>query len=264
MCLKAQSSDTWVAWSCPHVPLQCKDTHKRLLSRLAEIKPKHVFLLGDLLEASPASRHPNEDKWTLDEEYESAAKYLMSIMAVCGPDAHYVWTLGNHDGNILAECRIDKRIRDMVDWSRHRLLGPVAAQWEQIPYSHRQVYRLGPITFRHGAEHGVNADRDQAVLFGTEHGLTVGGHTHRGFDVREAMLTSKIPLRKFFMNAGCHADWDKLGYMDRKSIAMWTHGLCVGDVSSAAVAQRKSRFSSPQWTARYEMWERGDGTSVTL
>lgn len=253
------TTDKWVAWSCPHVPIYCRDTHERLLSRLEQIKPKHVILLGDLLEASPASRHYNEDAWTLSEEYDCAAEYLTSIMRVCGPDANYVWLHGNHDANIQSMGRIDKRVRDLVDWHKHKTLGPVSSCWKQVPYSHRQVYRLGPITFRHGAEHGVNADRDQAVLYGVENGLTVSGHTHRGFNVREAMLTSKVPLKKFFMNAGTHADWDRMDYMSRKSIAMWTHGLCHGDVNSVAVKQSRAYFGSMQWTGEYECWARGSG-----
>lgn len=252
------AAETWIAWSCPHVPLFCRDTHRRLVETIRSLRPDHVILLGDLLEASPASKHPNEDQWTLRDEYDSAAEYLTSVMEAAGPDANYVWLHGNHDSNIQGICRIDRRIRDMVHWDRDPVLGPVARLWTQVPYSHRQVYRLGPVTFRHGAEHGVNADRDQAVLYGVENGLTVGGHTHRGHDVREAMLTSKVPLRKWYMNAGTHCDWDRMQYMERRSIAMWTHGVCVGDVSAAAVRQRRSRYASVQWDGRYELWDRGD------
>lgn len=213
-----------------------------------------MICLGDLLESDAASRFPNEASWTLRDEYESAADYLQQVMEVGGNEAEYVWLHGNHDDNIRAKGRIDPRIRDLCDWDHDRTLGTLLKSWKQVPYSARQSYRLGPVTFAHGAQHGVNSDRDQAVLYGTENGLYVSGHTHRGRDVQQALMTSKIPLRYWFANAGCTVDWKRLSYMDRKSVATWTHGYVYGESNAT---QHRANFASIQWDARHVVHKRG-------
>jgi predicted phosphodiesterase len=249
----------WMAISCPHVPLEDKDTKKWILSRAQEIKPDLFVLLGDGMEGSPPSRHPNEDTWTGLQEFAKFNDYLKDLREAAGNQARLVWTLGNHDFNWLDKCRVDKRLRGFVDWRANPDLIPETKHWQQLDYSHRQQFWYGPICFRHGAEHGLNCDRNQAAIYGGENKLVIGGHSHRGSDVREVMLTNTIPLRIYFANAGCGVDWTKLDYMNRRNYAMWTHSLLTGDVAEASVRHRARHYASIQWTANFELLKRGDG-----
>ena len=248
----------FAAWSCPHVPLQCNDTFKWTLDKLSSHKPDVVVMLGDLLEADAASIHPSDDnvEWDLNREFQTAAGYLQLVRDTCGPDATYVFLHGNHDDNILRADprRIPKKLRALCDFHNHIALGGELKYWKEISYGHEAVYRLGPVTFQHGSEHGINSDRDQCQLYAPENGLYICGHTHRPKVVQPAMMTARIPLKKWFANAGCQVDWSKLSYMDRKNKAAWGHGLVLGSANSA---HRRSHFATVQWEAQCHIKDMG-------
>jgi predicted phosphodiesterase len=250
-------STTWVAVSCPHVPLHCRKAHKTLVSRLQDLKPKYFILLGDGMDGAPASVHKHEHEWDALTEFEQFAKYLRSLREAAGNDTEFVWLHGNHDANYYAPHpdRIARSVRKLVHWDvAHTSLREEARLWKQVPYSHRQVFRLGPVTFQHGCEHGVNATRDQCQLYTPEYGLYVGGHTHRPEVVTPAMMTPRIPLNKHKCNAGCQLDFSRVDYMERKSMAAWGHAMAYGEANAD---KKRIRFGSVQWDANVEIWEMG-------
>jgi hypothetical protein len=67
-----------------------------MLRQLEDFKPDLVVHLGDLMEASPASRWANEDDWSAEDEYIASAGLLDAITGH-SPQAEHVWCMGNHD-----------------------------------------------------------------------------------------------------------------------------------------------------------------------
>ena len=247
----------WVAFSCVHAPLQHEPSIKRLLKEIANHRPHVVVCLGDLLDASPASRFPTEDQWGLLEEYEQAGRILERVREAASGDAErFVWLHGNHDQNILEPCRLPKRLRSLCDWhaSDNRLSRELqAGGWKEVGYSHRQVWRLGQVAFQHGAEHGVNAGRNLAQLYAPEFGLLVWGHTHRPTPASEAFLVSKVSLNRWHANAGCLVDWNRLAYVQRMNTSLWGHACVVGEALSGG---RRIRFGARNWDAETVVFDR--------
>jgi len=237
---------SFVAYSCTHVPVIHRKSEEKLIKYLQDFKPDTVVMLGDLMDASPASRWPNEDEWDITYEYEVAAEHLRHVRLESGA-SKLVWLLGNHDDNILAQCRIPKRLRRQVDWrSTGNPLSEEVKHWKMFDYSHEQAFHMGPVTFQHGAEHGTDSGLRLAQLYAPENGLLVYGHTHRPTNVTWPDIRNGIPLRKAYANAGCMADWTQMNYVKRKNKAPWGHALVAGEANDK---RRERSFATKQWEA---------------
>ena len=133
----------FAAISCVHAPFQREESTNWLLNRLSTDGSKltDFIILGDLLESSAASVHPDEHSHTLADEYEAAAGYLTAIQQCLPPDCRLHWLLGNHDDNLQVSDsrRTDRRTRDLIHWSRSEWSG-VFGRWKQYPYIKPSVH----------------------------------------------------------------------------------------------------------------------------
>lgn len=244
---------SFLAFSCPHCPLEDKEAIDWLIGEIGERKPNVIVHLGDGHEADSASRWPSEYSWTLAEEFKSHDDLLGRIRGA-HPGARRVFLPGNHDANIQAIGRIDKKLRDLCDYRDRE---PELKHWEQpaeyIYDRYKGVFRLGQVTFAHGYESGVGADEIQSITLGVPYGLYVGGHTHKPLPVTQAKRTSAIPLPFWFANAGTMRDiWD-VPYMERKRRHQWGQATVIGEV-----AITKSPRMTRQWNAEtvvYRMFD---------
>lgn len=231
---------------------------ERLLDLLRAHAPNVLVCLGDLLDASPASRFPNEDEWDLAEEYAAAGEHLRLARQACGPSLdRCVWLHGNHDANIREPNRLPKRLRSLCDWraSDNPLRAELeAGEWQEVPYSHSQAFRLGPVVFQHGAEHSSLAGRNLSQLYAPEWGLLVWGHTHRPTQPTEALLSPRVSLRRWHANAGCMVDWDRLNYAARANTSTWGRAAVVGE---CALGQKR-HGGRLNWDARTVVFSRAD------
>ncbi len=248
------ASKTFAAFSCWHAPLVDKAAFNWSLRMIAERKPQVIVHLGDGLEADSASRWPSEATWTLEDEFESFNDHLRAVREVAG-DAELVFIEGNHDANLLAANRIDKRLRGMADY-RNSPYVPELQYWDtktRYKYSRRYgVYRLGPVAFTHGFEHARNAGEAQSFLLGDPYGLLVWGHTHRPSAPRR-IYKGDIPLPYWETNVGCLRNIDDVGYMERKRRHAWGQAMLFGET-----AITKSVRMSKNWDAEllvYRMFE---------
>jgi predicted phosphodiesterase len=235
---------TFLAFSCPHCPLEDKEAVDWLVQEIAGRKPSVVVHLGDGHEADSASRWPSEYDWPLSEEFKAHNEFLRRVREA-QPSARRVFLPGNHDANLQAINRIDKKLRDLCDYRIHE---DELKHWEQpcdyVYDRHRGVFRLGQVTFGHGYEAAANADEVQSITLGSPYGLWVGGHTHRPLPVTQARKTQQIPLPYWYANAGTLRDiWD-VDYMTRKRRHLWGQAIVVGDV-----VVTKSPRMSRQWDA---------------
>jgi predicted phosphodiesterase len=259
-------ADDWskvLAFGCTHIPLDDKAATAWRLKQIAEYQPDYVVHLGDAMDADGASRWPNEHDWSLLDEYRLWAEDLRLMREAAGK-AKVIWLLGNHDANLSAPNRIPKKLREACAWTQNQdvmkqlgghvrtveACGQKVEVYENctvVPYGARSVYRLGQLTLQHGAQAGVNSDRNQCLLFGVEHGLYVSAHTHRPVGITQVILPGRIPQKKWYANVGCGADWDKMEYVQRSNIALWGHGLLKVRVN---VAQRRNGgWATRQWEA---------------
>lgn len=224
-------------FGCTHSPLHDKGFVEFLCDQIAQERPHTVACLGDFLEADSASRWPSEATWTLEEEFESADELLGSVQKAAPRTAELILTPGNHDDNLLAVNRLDKRLRGMADWRSPRVQKtylPALMAWK-IPaiyeFSPRGVYQDGPITVGHGWQAGKYADRKHAEVLAKPDGLWVGAHTHRPTPVTQHLV--RKPTKAYYVyhaNVGTGREiLDTPEYMKRKDRSQWGQAIVVAE-----------------------------------
>ncbi len=242
---------------CPHAPQSVLDWVK---GRLEEIKPTHFIMLGDLFDATSASVHPNDTVEDLEVEFEHGANVLSQLRGALPVASKLIWTLGNHDDNIITEDprRTPRALRSLLHWNNHYEFGGEFRKWKQIPYKKnpKGIYRLGPCRFFHGFRAAVNSNEletlemresinDQANTF------WIRGHTHKPVPPTQCRKTQGILLPWWYANAGTIGPLDP-PYMDRKNSSQWGHGLISGECSLSS----PRRPSRTDWDANLEIFER--------
>jgi predicted phosphodiesterase len=255
-------STSFVAFSCPHCPLQDEGAVEWLIERVASIRPDVLVHLGDGLEADSASRWPTEYPWSLADEFAEHERFLKRLRKA-SPRSRRVFLPGNHEDNLLSINRIDRRLRGLCDYRSRSNCPELAEHWEQpVPYVFDRragVFKIGQVSFSHGFESGARSDESQAILLGQPFGLMVTGHTHRPTPgVMRAMRTQTIPLPYWYANPGCLRDL-KPDYMRRKRSHAWGHGLVTGRASPV----RGGRLSR-MWEATVEVFRLSDDGEIEV
>lgn len=230
--------EKFIAFGCLHCPLVDEEAVDWLKETIVEEQPDVVVCLGDAHEADSASRWPSEYEWSLADEFESVNRTLESVREVC-PGARHIFLPGNHDDNLLAINRINKKLRGLCDYRRQPELlpelFPANELWEQpadyVMDRERGCFRLGQVTFTHGYITAAGSDMKQAIMFAEPNGLLVSAHTHRPAAVEQATYSSKIDLPYWSANTGTLRDIWEVEYMRRKDRTKWGQGLVVGEVA---------------------------------
>jgi predicted phosphodiesterase len=257
----------WAALSCTHAPLEDWDALNWAAEQIQEHQPDVLIHLGDLLEASSASKFPKEDAWDIINEYEHAEN-ILDALSEAAPGAERLFLEGNHDHNIRGYARIPKDLRPLVDYRRH-IPSFVKQEWipgvdEYVYDRNRGVYRLGQVTFGHGWATGVSADKQQSVDLGMPYGLFVSGHTHKPVQVTQTMMNQTTPLPYWYANAGTLRNiWSTADdWMRRKRRHLWGQAIVLGD----AWVDTKKTSSIPgqrRWDAEtrfFRMYNDGEPT----
>lgn len=223
-----------------------------MIRQIEDFKPDSIVNLGDWYEGKAAKRWPSwsDEKWSLADEHRAVAQQAEAIRAAA-PDASLYWLYGNHDDNLfgMQPDRIKDDLKDAVQWRSNVLAAKALEPWQVIEkYGHRVRLRLGPVTFQHGCDTSVASDRDGSYLYGVPYGLYVRGHTHRPCPVTRAQ-ERRTPMPFWYANPGTGAEWDRMHYMDRCSMALWGRGVVVGEIPQSAVTQRRTAYASRCWDA---------------
>ena len=240
-----EGAKKWVAFSCPHAPLQDKDALAVVAERIREFAPDYVICLGDLHEMDSASRWPSEYDWKIEDEYWEANENVLKPLRLANrnKEAEYLLLPGNHDDNLFETGRVNPKLRNLLDWTLPqyaRRAGKTVqvnseflTHWRTpCEYSYNRkagTFRIGATVFAHGYEAGAASDVAQSITLGWPYGLFVSGHTHRPTpgEPRQAMKTAALPLDRWYLNAGCTRSME-CGYMKRKRQQMWGHAVCYG------------------------------------
>jgi predicted phosphodiesterase len=244
---------TFIAFSCPHCPLQDEKAVDWLIGRIEAERPDVIVHLGDGHEADSASRWPSEYTFNIVDEWK-AHNALLGKIRKASPKSRRVFLPGNHDANFSAVGRIQLKLAAALDYAEHE--PELKEHWERpCPYVYdrrRGVFRLGQVSFGHGWESGVNSDEFQAILLAMPYGLHVSGHTHRPLPVTRCFRTRGVPLPFWYANAGCIRDLSPQ-YMSRHRSHGWGQAMVIGEV-----AITKSPRMSRQWEARTEVFRMKD------
>ena len=148
--------------------------------------------------------------------------------------------------NILALNRIDKKLRHLCDY-RVLIKEFKDGHWHRpckyICDKERGVYRVGQVGFTHGYRAGVSADEFQAILFGDQNTLTIGGHTHQPKPVTQAMKTKGMPLWVFYANPGCLRNL-KPEYVKRLSTHGWGQGIVYVECDTVTRLRKSINWSA--------------------
>lgn len=257
---RPDTPDGWkrfLAFGCAHLPLIDRDAEDWLVERIKEFKPDCLVNLGDLHEAAFASRWPDEYEFTAEDEFRAVNRFLKRIRTAAGDSTELVFIRGNHDENILAINRLNRKIRSRCDWrirqedDKGRWLNEeLMTYWntktQYVNDRNRGVWRLGQVVFKHGFQANVTSGKTEAVRFANEFGLVVGAHTHRPEDVTQAMLTSRVPLRYWYANTGCLRNMDA-DYVTRLDHDRWGHGIVLGAANPQAGLSKTPRTSCHWW-----------------
>lgn len=238
------TTKTFLAFSCPHCPLQDNDAINWLTDQIAIRRPDYIIHLGDGHEADGASRFPSEYSWTLEDEFQSHNNLLKKIRLAYEP-AKRIFLEGNHDANIMAWNRINKKTRGLCDYTLHE--PELRENWHlacKYEYSRRGVFRLGQLTFGHGYSSAANADEIMSIEMCVPYGLWVGGHTHKPVEVSRAKKNVRVSLPYWYANAGCMRTL-KPQYVRRARTFMWGQGIVVGEFN----ADVSVNCISPEWAA---------------
>ena len=244
-----------MAIGCLHDPIMYEPYRQWMLKHIHDYQPDFLVNLGDAIEANGASRwelKENQDPCILKEfhAFETTIRQLNEA----SPKAKKIFLYGNHDSNLLHAERVHKSSRKLVQHYWSMIQDGVMKDWH-FPcdrYGHDQYFRLGQVTFQHGANTGNSPRLDhlvsQAVEYGVPFGLHISAHTHAPVPVTQAEL-SKCYLPYWVANVGTGMDWEKAGYMERASKHKWGRGLVRATISRNSIDKRNSAFAKPHWTA---------------
>ena len=213
---------SWLAFSCPHCPLQDDEAVEWLLEQIKEHKPDTIIHLGDGHEADAASKFANEYDFSLKDEYEAHNTFLSQVRKA-SPSSRRVFLPGNHDNNLLKWARLDKDIRDLCDFHAWE---PELKHWEEpCKYINgpRGVFRIGQVSFFHGYQAGASADAMQSVV--------------------------SVLNPFWYANAGTLRDIDNVPWMDDKDRQRWGQAVVVGE-SETWRYEQSLMPQKPLWEAK--------------
>lgn len=242
------ASRTFLAFGCTHLPLHCEAFRQHRLKKIAEIQPDYGIDLGDHIDYTALCKHPTGERHDLVYEFEQLAKDYDDIKAA-SPSSALVYLLGNHEERFLRP-EVPEQLRALYDFRRHESWSRHRNDVSVIQYGARQGFRLGPILFSHGSMVGINADRQEAMLYAPYYGLRIGAHTHVPIEPTRVTLPGRTPVPKWYCNVGTGADWDNLYYVNNSNIQTWGSALVWGVVHTD---KPRRYYDRKEWEVEFEL-----------
>lgn len=207
-----------------HTPYEQRAAWKGFLRAVTHVQPDEVLILGDFMDTKAPARwsrgraaeYANDLEW----EIKNAVKRIDELRKV--HDGKVSFIEGNHEARIStylhtyapAFVGVMPTLPELLKFSEYEV---------DFEASYRQKYRVAPgVDAIHGNKLSstLNASAQSAFKERQRHGVSiVQGHTHRlglGFDTQDKT--------RFWMEAGCLCDINKMEYLDYEGMANWQLG----------------------------------------
>lgn len=253
-------AEKFVAFGCPHFPLQDDVAIAWLIDTIVREKPSVIAHLGDGIEANAASQWDDakELALALADEYEAHDAFLAQIRKAA-PRARLIVRAGNHESNITRAGRLDPRIRSLCDW-RSPKNQPELKHWSVGgEYKYCRTSGASWITPQVCVSHGYETSKSgldvEAFYFlkNNPFSLYVSAHTHRPRPVAEIIWKGDLPMDRWTANVGTLRDMDSATFMDRNRRWGWGQACVVGEAMPL-----KSPRMSKEWSAETRVFRMYD------
>jgi len=157
-----------------HIPAEDKKAVRWAVRTLKQQNPKHVILLGDVLNLDSVSRFSKslKDQLALPIELQRARKFL-HWLAEQFPSARFTYLYGNHEARLYRYLLNHAAVLAELPELRLRHLLGIPDKWQTLDYGD-YVMEQG-VLLQHGKKWGRTACR-QNLMFGCN---SIQGHSHR-------------------------------------------------------------------------------------
>lgn len=161
-----------------HIPFQDDTAVNAALRLIKLIKPREVFLNGDILDCYQLSRFSIDPERLLgiQDDLDTLTEFL-SALREAAPEAHIVFTEGNHEERIVKYLRNNPEISNLRSLTPENMLGLSAFNIQWVPSLQTHTYKGTIVT--HGSivrKQSAYSARGQLEKYGIS---GVSGHTHR-------------------------------------------------------------------------------------
>lgn len=230
-----------------HQPHANWDWIKWAAREARSFKPDVFVHAGDLRDASYSGNHPTEDRYTVDDQDEAAARELEAWSALNAD--HRVLMKGNHDDRYLRLGTENPRVRSRLGPSER--LQKALKGWKVMPYecSPAGVLVIGQLIVYHGFGSGATAWEREAVdmmnYVGWPGGeaLAVSGHYHRPTAPRQIEKTKGRNLPLWYASPGT------LGPLKPSYASAWNTGGWGPGMLLAEIKLRRRPTRTREWEA---------------
>jgi len=204
-----------------HRPYHNQRAFDLMLQVAKDLKPKHIYIIGDFIDFYSVSSHskdPNRALKLVDELKD--AENGLDILDALGAK-HKVYIGGNHCDRLTRYLQ-DKAPELFNLISIPSLLHLNDRGWEYIPY--KSHTKLGKMHFTHDV--GISGRNAIFRCLDTYQHSVVTGHTHRIAYIVEGNAVGEFKLSAQF---GWLGDVTKVDYMQQaRALKNWTLGFGIG------------------------------------
>lgn len=204
-----------------HIPYHDKKAFALMMAVARDLKPKHIYIIGDFIDFYAVSSHSKDPKRAtmLADELKAGEAALDQLDALGAKNKVYIG--GNHCDRLQRYLQ-DKapELFDVINVPE--LLHLKQHGWEYVPY--KKHTKLGKMHFTHD----VGSAGRNAVFkcLDTYQHSVVTGHTHRLGYIVEGNATGEFKLSAQF---GWLGDPTQVNYMQSaKVLKDWAHGFGIG------------------------------------
>lgn len=204
-----------------HIPYHDKKAFKLMLKAAKDLKPKHIYIIGDFIDFYSVSSHSKDPKRSLQLVEEiKAGEEALDLLDKLGAK-HKVYIGGNHEDRL--ERYLQDKAPELFDFiSVPEILHLKKRNWEYVPY--KKDTKLGKLTFTHDV--GVAGRNSVFKCLETYQHSVVTGHSHRLAYIVEGNAVGEFRLSTQF---GWLGDAESVDYMQHAKILKdWALGFGIG------------------------------------
>jgi predicted MPP superfamily phosphohydrolase len=204
-----------------HIPYHDKKAFALMMAVAKDLKPKHIYIIGDFIDFYSVSSHSKNPKRSLQlaDELKAAETALDQLDALKAPNKTYIG--GNHEDRLQRYLQ-DKapelfdvvNVPDLLHLKKHG--------WDYVPY--KKDTKLGKIHFTHDV--GASGRNSVYKSLDTYQHSVVTGHSHRLAYIVEGNATGEFKVSAQF---GWLGDANEIDYMQHaKVLKDWALGFGIG------------------------------------